>query len=475
MDEVNLRRAFPWLAGTLLIIAGAWANRGPSAQTPSPVVATTPGGSTFALQGAGSCAAQACHNADALTAGRGGEYRIALERDFSVDAPRVKDKHAQAFAILFDKPAQDMLRKWKGLSASHAVHPEREVLCLRCHVHPDFDRHALIVDGIAQFRLEDGVSCEACHGPAERWLAAHFRPEWRDMPASRRAEFGMADTRSVAGRARVCVDCHVGSPQADVDHDLIAAGHPWLKFEAADHHSQWHKHWSAAKDKNPARSSRASTDFEARLWLVGQVASAKAALELLAERARDPNRPWPEFAEHDCHACHHDLTASARQPIAGGKAGAPPWNAWYTAMLPSAVKPTADPGKLDAGLKDLRELMAAWRPPRGAVAANARELAVELDQWLVQWERRPREELPLNVIARHLLSLPEATPAQTWTAASQWHKALAAVGRARLDQRVSPPWLAELPALEKLLRLPGEFDPAAVRKLATTMRTLEPK
>lgn len=478
----------PFLLVGLVYVAG-WicVSQGRSSQKPAAAAAPPPAARSieFQLQGAGSCAAMACHNADAVTGFQRREYRISLERDFSGELPRVKDKHAQAFAVLFEERSQRMLRQWKGLPAGGAVHPEREALCLRCHVHPGYDpdiapgynRHPVrVADDVPQFRLEDGVSCEACHGPAQRWLAAHFQPGWKELPPERRAEFGMTDTRSVAGRVRVCVDCHVGSKDAEVNHDLIAAGHPWLKFEVSDYHSRWHKHWDVAKDKNPSMSPRAKTDFEARLWLVGQVASAKASLELLAERARDTKRPWPEFAEHDCFACHHDLKTTPRRSV-GEPLGAPPWNAWHTAMLPSALAMTTDAATMENTLKELGILMTSWRPARTAVAAKADQAIRELDVWLTQWQHAEPNAVPLDGLTRRLLGVSAPRAADAWTGAVQWQHALAAVERTRRDQRLpAATWSAALPRLQTLLRFPPGFDsprtydPAAVRKLITTMQ-----
>ncbi|MCI0681452.1 MAG: cytochrome c family protein [Gemmataceae bacterium] len=468
------RRLFV-LGSILLFLAAAWARRGPSAQEPLPRRVPTPVRSNFELLGAGSCAAQACHNADPLNGMQGGEYRIAYERAFSGEAPHVKDKHAQAFAVLFDERSQRIVRQWKGLSARDTVHPEREALCLRCHVHPDYDRLPVrFADGVAQFRLEDGVSCEACHGPAQRWLAAHFRPGWKNLSSARRAEFGMTDTRSLAGRVRICLDCHGGRPDAQVDHDLIAAGHPWLKFEMGDYHALWHKHWDGAKDKKPGTDRRGRADFEARLWLVGQVASAKAALDLLAARARDPKRPWPEFAEQDCFACHHDLSAKAGPPAEDARAGAPAWNAWYTAMLPAAVG--EDAAKLGKPLGELRTLMASWRPDREQVAAHAREAAAQLQAWIAAWELHEPGPLAVDAMTRQLLAMGDARASQSWTTAAQWQRALSGMERARQDMKVpAPAWSVRLPLLEKALRLPPGFasphgyDAAAVREIIRSM------
>ncbi len=335
--------------------------------------------STFAFQGAGSCASQACHNADGLTGFAGREYRIALERDFRAERPRVRDKHAQAFDVLWNDKSVQMLRRWKGTAGP--VHPEREALCLRCHVGPAFNQQPAF--------LADGVSCEACHGPAERWLAAHFRPEWQQLSASERRNEGMWDTRSIAGRVQICLDCHVGGPNAEVNHDLIAAGHPWLHFDVADYHRRWHKHWDTAKDF----ALVGEKDFERRLGVFGQVASAAASLRLLAERACDEKRPWPEFAELDCAGCHHHLKADAAKS-SGVSAGAPPFNTWYIAKLPPAIAGAKQALRLQEALHELRDRMAAWHPDRKAVNARAKAAVEDLESWMRRWEEQPSQELP---------------------------------------------------------------------------------
>ena len=459
---MNVRRRLLGFSGVLLAVAFTWGSRGQSSQETLPAPAAPQRRAQavkFELQGAGSCAAQACHNADALTGGRR-EYHIALERDFTGVSPRVKDKHAQAYEVLFDERSHRILRHWKGLAATSAVHPEREALCLRCHVHPGFDRHPLrVVDGVTQFRLEDGVSCEACHGPAEHWLAAHFRPGWKALSAQQRAEFGMSDTRSVAGRVQLCMDCHVGRPDAQVDHDLIAAGHPWLRFEFGDYHAKWHKHWEIAKDKDSSVDPRARRDFEARAWLVGQVASAQTALDLLASRARDGKRPWPEFAEQDCFACHHDLREPNQRLPRPGKAGMPIWNAWYTAMAPVAVGADGVANELERSLVELRRLMAAWQPPRAPVAAHAEQASAQLERWLTQWGEREPSQVNVEMLSRRLFDIPSAPVAADWIRAAQWQRAFAAIERTRIDHHLPPaPWSGALSELEKALRLPAGFD-----------------
>ena len=106
----------------------------------------------------------------------------------------------------------------------------------------------------------------------------------------------MTDLRT---RARVCTDCHVGGDRAQVNHDLIAAGHPALLFENSSFLDRYrpYQHWSEVEDR------RRHPALEAEEWAVGQAVSAEAGMKLLAIRAKvttPPNlHPWPEFAEYD--------------------------------------------------------------------------------------------------------------------------------------------------------------------------------
>ena len=41
------------------------------------------------------------------------------------------------------------------------------------------------------FELNDGVSCENCHGPAAGWLGPHTVKDWENQSSSRRLKLGM--------------------------------------------------------------------------------------------------------------------------------------------------------------------------------------------------------------------------------------------------------------------------------------------
>src|SRR5262249_32248915 len=142
--------------------------------------------------------------------------------------------------------------------------------------------------------------------------------------------------KSLKSRALICAACHIGNGDKEVDHDLIAAGHPRLSFEFSGYMGIYAKHWPQSADRGRY------SDYDAREWLIGQVASAKCAAELLetrAERAKpdDGRKKWPEFSEYGCYACHKSLGVSdLKQPAPRWKlvdprrrAGEVPWGTWY--------------------------------------------------------------------------------------------------------------------------------------------------
>jgi len=357
---------------------------GPPAPLPAQPSAppAAPGAASFL--GAGSCSASACHNANFAHGEVGSEYTTWITRD----------PHARAYEVLFldrSKRIQQILKR--------NVPAHEDQRCLRCHVAPDFDINNAPTD--APYFKTDGVSCESCHGPAKHWLSVHYLDGWRKKTAAEKKRLGMNDTRSLSGRAQLCATCHVGAPGMEVDHDLLAAGHPRLHFEFAAFHAHLPRHWPDAKDG-------ARPDFETRAWLVGQIATAHAALALLAERTGNDKNLWPEFAEFDCASCHHPLQASSpRQKVGFGtrKPGALPWGHQVT-LTPLALERFADGSKASAQLRELQKLMDAGNPKRVDVANQARVVALQLQKLLDQLDSisptvpASREELHKALRAR---------------------------------------------------------------------------
>jgi hypothetical protein len=227
------------------------------------------------------------------------------------------------------------------------------------------------------FSMADGVGCESCHGPAQHWLSVHYLPVWKTLSLQEKIATGFRPTKDLLTRARLCVECHVGSGDRDVNHDLIAAGHPRLNFEYSSYLAIYPRHWDERTDR--ARHP----DHQARTWALGQLVSAQAALDLLAHRAGDESKPWPEFAEYDCFACHKNLSGARSQPRKpqGGRLGGIPWGSWYYPLLEQAL-PFANGGAEDKVLTriaDVRAEMNRPRPRQAQATALARTAAGQLN------------------------------------------------------------------------------------------------
>jgi Cytochrome c554 and c-prime len=389
--------------------------------TPNPALARRSDEARYI--GAGSCAARACHGSPVLT--RRGESNSA----YAIWA--ANDPHAQAYAVLFTPESQRMAQALNlGDAQDAAAKADR---CLACHSLPVSGGRSADAIGDVSTLLSDGVSCEACHGPAEKYLSAHTMQGWHP-PGDPQFDpsLGMKNTVDIAARAKVCVGCHVGQPDAegqpwrDVNHDLIAAGHPRLNFDFAAYMATLPAHWNAKK--HPERFD------ELPSLVAGQFITADAALKVLEGRANAANEAvtkeraslqntdkyrtaaplvtatWPEFAEYDCFACHHDLHGKSwrqqlihpnenplRPAVADStdapqpKRGTPGWGTWYFATprilaLTPGILPQADAKQWLASLNQLALSMQTPSPEPRKVASLAHDSAANLE---TAWSASP--------------------------------------------------------------------------------------
>ena len=380
-----------------------------------------------AALGVASCATTSCH---------GGP--LAGNHDVQTYAATIwagDDRHARSYEVLHGERSQRMA-KLLGIGPAH-----RAQQCLACHSVQDMARERL-----PQEVLADGVGCAACHGDATHWQQVHTLPEWKTLSPEARATLGYRDLSTPLARVQTCVRCHVGDADHEVNHDLIAAGHPRLFFEFAAYQRLEPRHWS------PRDKAEAAADFTARSWSVGQAATLAAVADLLAtraQRARDaaesghPHR-WPEFAEFDCYSCHRtlgpDTNAASREPaLQRPRPGQPAWQPWQV-----------------AGARLLRAGLEGATPRVGTSATELERSAIDIQTLLdTQWAAADRERLsrvllearglaaaarrgaadvdvrPLVVVdASHatLDAIAAAHPAdwQTWDAAVQTYLALEA-------------------------------------------------
>jgi hypothetical protein len=400
--------------------------------------------------GVAGCTSSSCHAVTASAGAKRGEYGTWADAD----------KHARAFQVLYNDRSQRIVR---NLDPEHWKPATETALCLKCHA-----SHDGVLEGTEEgFSLADGIGCESCHGASGRWLTEHYRAGFKGLSLEGKAALGMRPTKDLAHRARLCAECHVGTPDKEVNHDLIAAGHPRLNFDLGAYLGIYNKHWSHADEL--ARYP----DFEARAWALGQVASAQAALKLLASRAEGASaggehaRPWPEFSEYDCFACHKDLTVSnvdrkAPRPRAGYPGGLP-WQTWYLSdVLPLTREYAGGMPPADEALASLRKRMARPSPDPRRVGDEAADLARTMDGWLTRLEsaRPAGPERMRDLMARLAGDARRRADALDWDEAAQVYLGLAAVhqGLTDLGPGAVPPGVrGELAAVRRELH--GAFPP----------------
>lgn len=209
--------------------------------------------------GNASCAGSGCHGDDKAKPQSG--KNVGDESNVFAES----DPHHHAYDSLKNDVSKRMAASLKIADAAASSR------CLSCHA-TDAPKNQ---QG-EQFAMQDGVSCESCHGPSEKWLNPHAEEGW--TPKQRQAggsktlldKFGLADTGDLEIRAHTCVACHL-----QIDKDLIDAGHPALEFEMYAYNyyisknpdKQWAIHWD-----EPTGAM-----IDAKLWATGQAAALDAA------------------------------------------------------------------------------------------------------------------------------------------------------------------------------------------------------
>ena len=348
---MGVRRA-TWLS-TFLLVGAIVSLAGPEFPAASPAQAQLAGGS---YTGPGSCAAASCHGSVRRVAGS----RI-LQTEYTTWV--VQDKHAKATSVLSNNVS---LRMAKILGLPRA---DQAPKCLACHSLdvPEAQR--------ARSYAAEGVSCEACHGPASGWLGPHTTRGWTHAQS---VELGMFDTKDIVKRTEKCASCHIGAADKSVDHDMIAAGHPDLVFDLEAFSAAMPRHW---------QPSQADPWQSVRNWSVGQIVQLREGLERAARRAKAPaTAAWPEYAELDCFACHHSLTRpqdSWRQDLgyADRRPGNVPWN-HSRLTVARVVARVADPtaaDKLDADVQQIAAELAKLQGDRTRIADRTVGLRDTLD------------------------------------------------------------------------------------------------
>ena len=314
--------------------------------------------------GPGSCAATSCH---------GSVKPVLASRIYQNEYSTwiLKDKHSRAYQALTGDVGERMARILKlGSKAEEAQK------CLVCHA-----LYTTPEQRGRPFEISEGVSCENCHGPAQGWLGQHTAKDSPEKHA-KSLELHMTDTRNVIPRTEKCLECHLGTSQKFVDHEMIAAGHPDLFFELDSFSAIMPRHWKEPRETASNQPVEDPAWVGVRDWSTGQAVQLRESMDRLVWRAKneryDKKDVWPEYSELSCFACHHSLGPakdSWRQEhgFPGRRPGDPAYNSSRFAvfrLLASQVdQSTAQ--DLDRQFTTVWDEMSKLNPDRATVASAA--------------------------------------------------------------------------------------------------------
>ena len=475
-----------WLLAT--IVASGLAQDKPIVAT-APLAGTSLKAPESQVAGLTGCAARGCHggpirsDAGPVPAGVKNACSIWLQHD----------RHYHAYRVLYSELSEKMIRHLAGGKPAPPAYQDSR--CLACHTTPTLAEVAATPE-VRRLRRE-GVSCDACHtspGMATSdWYFPHQRgdrPGGLDDCYEHLGMRWLGDTRS---RAAVCVGCHVGAPadpehgipRREVNHDLIAAGHPRLNFEYTTYLALMPPHWSDARDEKSRLAASAAPGTEVLDWYLGQLASHSAGLRLLADQASRTEGTWPELAALQCYSCHFNFLKNPR-PGEG-----PTWrqkaaSAWKNPHGQAAWSQLSIPRPIRAWLSrnkewrkhwtELERLMACPRPPANQVAKIARTLAEQIDQMAAQLSQSLHKPTAALELIQELQEQWNSQPLPTWDEVAQIYYALQAVNQSRhrlrsrksdapdsIDQQLQH--LAEalrLPRKPTVINSPVDYDPEHV-------------
>ena len=318
--------------------------------------------------GAGGCSAPACHGSV-----RPMTQTPVWQNEYSIWV--TQDKHSHAYEALSGPTAMRMA-KILDLPAANSAQK-----CLACHA-IDAPQSARA----RTFDASDGVSCESCHGPASGWLGPHTTSGWTHEQS---LKLGMYDTRNIVSRTTRCLECHLGTKDKYVDHEMLAAGHPDLYFELDSFEATMPRHWKQPLEADPWR--------DVRDWSTGQAVQFGAEMKYLADLTE--REAWPEYTQLDCFACHHNLVKTEdswrqQRGYEGRRAGNTAWNPSRYIVFRQLAREVdaALATRLNESLNKVQAEMSRLQPDRGKVAALAAEAANALDDFAKRVEGLPYDQ-----------------------------------------------------------------------------------
>ncbi|APV51183.1 hypothetical protein BWI17_16740 [Betaproteobacteria bacterium GR16-43] len=370
---------------TLILLWALWVPVAAFAQAPAPQAPQSPAPHPLPYLskdknlGVVNCANSLCHGS--VTAWKDSNV---LQTEY-VTWSRV-DKHAnRAYQILLNERSQ---RIAKNLGLKEPAHEAK--ICVDCHGYAP----PVEVRG-ERFKVSDGVSCEACHGPAERWIKSHTAP---GATHAENVANGLYPTDDPVAQARLCLSCHFGNKDKFVNHRIMGAGHPRITFELETFTQTQPPHFVIDEDWQ----KRKRQWDPVRVWAIGQALAAAEILDVLLDPKRSKDGLFPELVVFDCHSCHHSMQDVRWTPRLGIGPGRIRLNDANLLMLKQIVRRTL-PGDEKSYNELVSSLHKAVAGDGGDALEAARKLRAGLDVVMTKLSTRDFSNDDLRAILAGLI------------------------------------------------------------------------
>jgi hypothetical protein len=314
-----------------------------------------PANDGLAHLGVTTCAGSTCHG-KATTVKKTG----VVQNEYLIW--QSKDKHAKAYTALEGTLG-------RRIAANLGIGPATQSKeCLVCHADNVSEENRGV-----QFRIDDGVGCEACHGGSQKWLGPHA--SGRIPHNVLLSDYKLYPTNQPVERAKLCLGCHLGDETHVISHRIMGAGHPRMPFELQTFTVIEPQHF-VIDDKYRKRKPVAEG---VQVWAIGQAIALQRLVTQLADH-QGHEGAFPELVFFDCQSCHHPLTSLRweRRSSMGLGPGLPHFNDANGIML-RAIAARVAPELGSALENDIRALHVALSEG-GHPAEVARRVAADADK-----------------------------------------------------------------------------------------------
>lgn len=278
------------------------------------------------------------------------------------------DKHTQTYQVLLNNQSKLIA---KNLGLKKPAHESK--ICVDCHAHnPPSDQRD------ERFVMKEGVGCEGCHGPAEKWIKSHTL---EGNTHADNIKNGMYPTDSPVSQARLCLSCHFGDSNRFITHRIMGAGHPRISFELETFTALQPAHFRIDDDWHKRKG-----DYNPiKVWAIGQFVASQQLLNAFADPKTGRDGIFPELYLFDCHACHHPMSQKKWTPRLGVAPGRVRLNDSNLLMLRAIVRVVdGDNGKaFNQRILDLHQAVSGDGDPSGLdPTTNAKQLAILMDSYI---------------------------------------------------------------------------------------------